>query len=164
MKETVVVTLLDADDWKRLRDLRLRSLKENPEAFGGLFEIEELIAEDGWRAKFEAVDYLAASIDGFDVGLMSVEVLEGDHGATCWVGGCWTDSNYRGRGVLRAMISYVDSHALEHGWQRQGLGVWADNLTAIAAYESLGFSKTGPMKPSDRHPGKFYLHMIRDAQ
>ena len=81
MPVEVVVTQLPIEQWQRLRDLRLRSLKENPEAFGGVFEIEEVKTETEWRSKFEKLVYLAASIDGNDVGLMSIEVLDGDHGA-----------------------------------------------------------------------------------
>ena len=163
MPVEVVVTQLPIEQWQRLRDLRLRSLKENPEAFGGVFEIEEVKTETEWLSKFEKLVYLAASIDGNDVGLMSIEVLDGDHGATCWVGGCWTDSRFRGQGVLRALFGFVDLHANDNGWQRQGLGVWADNFTAIAAYEALGFAATGEQKASDRQPGRFYIHMVRDA-
>jgi GNAT superfamily N-acetyltransferase len=163
-QSTVTVTLLKEDDWQRLRDLRLRSLKENPDAFGGVFEIEELKTQAEWRSKFENLVFLASSIGGADVGLMSVEVLDGDHGATCWVGGCWTDPKFRGQGALRALFDFLDVHSKEYGWQRQGLGVWADNFPAIAAYEALGFAAIGERQPSDRQPGRFYLHMVRDSK
>ena len=94
--------------------------------------------------------------------MLYIEVLKGDHGATCWIGGCWTDPISRGNGVMRALFNYIDSHAQEKGWIRQGLGVWVDNLIAINSYKSLGFTFAGEKMPGSRE-GKFFQHMIRDV-
>jgi len=44
MSQDVIVEIVEADNWARIRNIRLRALKENPEAFGGTFEKES--AED----------------------------------------------------------------------------------------------------------------------
>ena len=44
---------------------------------------------------------------------------------------------------MRPLFNYIGNHSLEKGWQRQGLGVWADNLVAISSYRSLGFTFAG---------------------
>ena len=162
MSHNVIVEIIHPDDWFRLRAIRLKSLQVNPEAFGGNYEIESAESESEWRKKFEKLDFLIASIDGRDAALMSVEELDGDFGATCWIGGCWSDPAYRGKGLLRAMMNFVDQQ--DSGWQVQGLGVWIDNYSAIAAYEKLGFVKMGEDTPSTRQPGKFYQRMIRESQ
>jgi len=161
MSHNVIVEIIHPDDWFRLRAIRLKSLQVNPEAFGGTHEIESAETESEWRKKFEKLDFLIASIDGRDAALMSVEELDGDFGATCWIGGCWSDPAYRGKGLLRAMMNFVDQQ--DSGWQVQGLGVWIDNYSAIAAYEKLGFVKMGEDTPSTRQPGKFYQRMIRES-
>ena len=162
MSHNVIVEIIHPDDWFRLRAIRLKSLQVNPEAFGGNYEIESAETESEWRKKFEKLDFLIASIDGRDAALMSVEELDGDFGATCWIGGCWSDPAYRGKGLLRAMMNFVDQQ--DKGWQVQGLGVWIDNYSAIAAYEKLGFVKMGEDTPSTRQPGKFHQRMIRKSQ
>ena len=162
MSHNVIVEIIHPDDWFRLRAIRLKSLQVNPEAFGGNYEIESAETESEWRKKFEKLDFLIASIDGRDAALMSVEELDGDFGATCWIGGCWSDPAYRGKGLLRAMMNFVDQQ--DSGWQVQGLGVWIDNYSAIAAYEKLGFVKMGEDTPSTRQPGKFHQRMIRKSQ
>ena len=163
MSSNMNVELLTPDQWQRLRGIRLRSLEESPSAFGGQLEFEGKFLESQWRDKFSTLDYLIAAIDRVDIALMSVETFAGDHDATCWIGGCWSDPLFRGQGALRALFDYVDLHAMEKGWQRQGLGVWADNDGAIAAYRAIGFEKAGRDQASERQPGRFYIHMVRDS-
>ena len=159
----IKVELLTADQWARARELRLDSLRDSAHAFGGNLETESVENEAQWRAKFENLNYLVASVDGVDSAIMTVENLKGDFAATAWVGGCWSSPDYRGVGLLKAMMKFVDEHAKEKGWQRQGLGVWEDNYPAIAAYEKLGFVAMGEPKLSTRVANKFYIRMIREA-
>jgi RimJ/RimL family protein N-acetyltransferase len=152
---------LIADEWQRLRAIRLASLLESPEAFGGNHEKESAMSENEWRELFTKNSYLIASYNDEDIALMYLEKFRGDFGATCWVGGCWSNPKFRGRGAVRAMFNYVDSVAEEKGWQIQGLGVFVMNKSAIAAYESLGFKAMGEPQESTRRPGNFYQRMIR---
>jgi GNAT superfamily N-acetyltransferase len=162
MSTQVNVSLLSKAEWERLRDIRIRALVENPEAFGADLTEVKTRSKEGWLKDYEKEDYLVASINGADVGMLYIEVLKGDHGATCWVGGCWTDSAYRGKGVMRALFNYIDENAVKKNWTKQGLGVWVDNLTAIKAYETLGFTFAGEKMPGSRE-GKFFQHMVRDT-
>ena len=162
LESKISVEIIHPDQWTRLRVLRLKSLQVNPEAFGGTYEIESAESESEWRAKFEKLNFLVATVDGVDAAMMSVEELVGDFGATCWIGGCWSDPSYRGKGLLRALFDFVDQQ--DRDWKIQGLGVWIDNYSAIAAYEKLGFVKMGEDTPSTRQPGKFHQRMIRKSE
>jgi len=161
MTSTPVVELLTPDQWQRVRAIRLRALEESGYAFGGTFEVESAEDEAMWRLKFEKNDFLIASVAGVDAAILYIEVLKGDFGATCWIGGCWSDPEYRGKGLMRAMFTYIDEQ--DKDWKVQGLGVWTDNFSAIAAYEKLGFVKMGEDTASTRKPGKFYQRMIRKS-
>lgn len=152
---------LKPEQWRRLRKIRLASLLDSPDAFGGSYEKESSMIEEQWRALFAKNSYLLASKDGQDIAMMFVEKLKGDFGATCWIGGCWTDPRFRGSGALRVIFEYLDEHAAERGWQVQGLGVFVTNKDAIAAYERLGFVVMGEPQESTRKPGNFYQRMIR---
>ena len=162
MNNGVAVELITPNEWQRLRSIRLQALADSENAFGGTFEAESAEDESAWRAKFEKLDFLIASVDGIDGAMLSIEVLDGDFGATCWVGGCWSDPQFRGKGLMRAMFSYIDQQ--DKDWKIQGLGVWTDNYNAIAAYEKLGFVKMGEDTESTRKPGKFYQRMIRKSE
>ena len=71
MSHNVLVEMIDPNEWQRLREIRLKSLRVNPEAFGGTHEIESTEDEAAWRMKFEKLDFLIASIDGVDAAMMS---------------------------------------------------------------------------------------------
>ena len=153
---------LNESQWERLRAIRLASLKDTPDAFGGSYEREVAFTEREWRERFTPnFSYLVASVNGKDIATMFLEKMQGDFGATCWVGGCWSNPEYRGIGAVRAMFNYVDSVAEEKCWQIQGLGVFIVNKSAIAAYEKLGFKAMGDPQESTRRPGNFYQRMIR---
>jgi RimJ/RimL family protein N-acetyltransferase len=161
MNNGVVVEIIAPNEWQRLRSIRLQALTESGHAFGGTFEVESAEDESAWRAKFEKNEFLIASVDGVDGALMYIEVLNGDFGATCWIGGCWSDPRFRGKGLMRAMFTFIDHQNKD--WKIQGLGVWTDNYSAIAAYEKLGFVKMGEDTESTRKPGMFYQRMIRES-
>ena len=161
MSQKIEVSLLIPDEWERLKQIRIRALTANPEAFGAKSTEVMSQPKDDWLKLYEKKDYLIASSGGVDVGMLYIEVLKGDHGATCWIGGCWTDPDFRGIGVMRSLFNYIDDHASEKGWQRQGLGVWADNLVAINSYKSLGFAFAGEKILGDTS-GKYFQHMVRD--
>lgn len=162
MSKEPIVELLEPNDWQRLRSIRLQALTDSGHAFGGTLEGESAEDEAAWREKFVKNDYLIASVDGRDVAMLSVEVLNGDFGATCWIGSCWSNPDFRGKGLLRSLFTYIDKQ--DKDWKIQGLGVWTDNYTAIAAYEKLGFVKMGEDTESTRKPGMYYQRMIRKSK
>ncbi len=160
----IEVKELHADDWQRLRAIRLKSLQESPDVLEGDFDAESKQDEAAWRKKFAKLTFLVASYQSVDVGLMSIEVLDGDFGATCWIGGCWVSPEARGQGILRAMFNYVDGQVPVRDWSKQGLGVMEDNLLAISAYEKLGFVEMGEKKIANPELNTFYQRMIRAAK
>lgn len=159
----IAVRVLSPDQWSDLKAIRLSSLRNNPESLEGDYATESEYSHEQWRELFKKCDWLIASINGEDVGLLNIEVLDGDFGATCWIGACWVDESARGKGVLPALFRYIDSQSLKRGWQKQGLGVLVANSRAIRAYEKLGFTKMGDEKQASLNPPTFYQRMIRES-
>lgn len=160
----LAVTELTNKSWQRFRDIRVASLTADPDAFGGdLTQILQQSQAD-WEEKFEAQTPIVATYRDQDIALMVIENIQGDFGATCWIGGCWVQPDFRGHGVMRTMFDYVDQQAENKSWQVQGLGVWVNNFAAIAVYEAIGFSNAGEPKPSTSKPGMFYQRMIKNVE
>ena len=59
----IKVELLTTEQWVRAKNLRLESLRDSAHAFGGNLELESAQIESEWRAKFEKLSYLVASVD-----------------------------------------------------------------------------------------------------
>ncbi|CAN2233972.1 GNAT family N-acetyltransferase [Candidatus Planktophila dulcis] len=163
MSHIVLVQELDENQWTRYRDIRLAALESDGHAFGGNLDSERLFTESEWRSKARQYIALVAVVGAEDIGMMTVENLKGDFGATSWVGSCWVDPEYRQHGALRALFEYLDLHAAQRDWSVQGLGVWVDNEIAITAYEKLGFEKMGEKQESTRKPGLYYQRMLRKS-
>ena len=163
MSHIVLVQELDENQWTRYRDIRLAALESDGHAFGGNLDSERLFTESEWRSKARQYIALVAVVGAEDIGMMTVENLKGDFGATSWVGSCWVDPEYRQHGALRALFEYLDIHAAQRDWSVQGLGVWVDNEIAITAYEKLGFEKMGEKQESTRKPGLYYQRMLRNS-
>ncbi|CAN2234040.1 NAT_SF domain containing protein [Candidatus Planktophila dulcis] len=163
MSRIVLVQELDENQWTRYRDIRLAALESDGHAFGGNLDSERLFTESEWRSKARQYIALVAVVGAEDIGMMTVENLKGDFGATSWVGSCWVDPEYRQHGALRALFEYLDLHAAQRDWSVQGLGVWVDNEIAITAYEKLGFEKLGEKQESTRKPGMYYQRMLRKS-
>jgi ribosomal protein S18 acetylase RimI-like enzyme len=163
MSRIVLVQELDENQWTRYRDIRLAALESDGHAFGGNLDSERLFTESEWRSKARQYIALVAVVGAEDIGMMTVENLKGDFGATSWVGSCWVDPEYRQHGALRALFEYLDLHAAQRDWSVQGLGVWVDNEIAITAYEKLGFEKMGEKQESTRKPGMYYQRMLRKS-
>ncbi len=161
---SLAVEELSDENWPRYRALRVKSLLNDPQAFGGDFEAIKNAPDLEWQTKMQTLKPIIAMVNDQDVGLMIVEPIAGDFQSTCWIGGCWVDPAFRGMGVMREMFNFIDSVAEEKNWARQGLGVWEDNLIAIGVYKSLGFKSVGKPKPSTSKPGKFYQRMIRNSE
>jgi GNAT superfamily N-acetyltransferase len=152
---------LDSEHWTTVRDLRLASLRDDPDAFGATLEEEGHWSEGQWRDFIARQAVFALHDHEGPAGIALVETLDGDFGATCWLGGCWVSPRARRRGLLRHFLSRLDAEAATRGWQVQGLGVWENNHNAIAAYEALGFALVGDAVVSTRRPPRRYVRMIR---
>lgn len=164
------VEVLGSDAWARVRALRLAALTSDPYAYGATAEREAAYDESHWRETAAQDLWLAAVIEGHDVGVMAVEAVlppmvvdacptfvEG----CAWLYGCWVAKDARGSGVPAAFVQFLDGIAGDRGWRRQGLGVFTDNVRARRAYERLGFVTAGEPLESRRKPGTYFQPMFR---
>jgi ribosomal protein S18 acetylase RimI-like enzyme len=131
--------LLSADDWAVLRDVRLRSLADSPDAFGSTLEREAPFDEQEWRQRL--LHPVAVVLDGSRA--VSVGgVFPYDGALNIW--GMWTDPEHRGRGHARAVLDRLLAGTAE---RRVQLHVNVANPRARAVYEKYGFLGTGELEP-----------------
>ena len=158
--EIVTATVNDVD---RLRALRLAALKDTPDAFGAKYEDEVNKPISEWRDRLKNTHWSFAVVDGIDVGLIAVDRAEKDRNSDCWLSSWWIHQDHRGSGIPKLMLNWVEQLCIEKKWEKIGLGVWPDNLRAIAAYKKLGFTERQKLLPSRSIPGLMYLAMYKNV-
>ncbi len=146
----------------RLRDLRLRALEDAPYAFGAKHNVESEKPIEYWQNYLENTYWCFATFDRKDIGLLAVDKADADRGSDCWMSSWWLAESYRGKGVPKVMLEWLDNLCETKGWHKQGLGVWPENERAIAAYLKLGFVKGEKPIQSRSTPDKMYLPMYRN--
>jgi len=124
------------DDWADLRDIRLRSLADSPDAFASTLEREQAFTEDDWRRRLSGAVYVVDDPQPVAVGGIF------DNNGSPHVWGMWTDPDHRGRGHARRILDAL----IPPGSSAQ-LDVNITNGGARAAYERYGFVGTGVVEP-----------------
>ncbi|MBA3307258.1 MAG: GNAT family N-acetyltransferase [Chloroflexi bacterium] len=164
----VCVRRITAADGPLLRELRLRSLSEAPEAFGQSLADAAARPDAEWRAEAKAASqgdrraWFIAHDAGADrttsVGVVLVRRRPPD---VALVFSMWVDPQVRRGGVGRVLIRAATDWAASWGADRVVLWVVAGNEPAIRFYQRLGFTlvDSGPDAESGRAYGA--LAMVR---
>lgn len=143
-----VVRRLEADDWRDLREIRLRALADAPDAFGSTLAREKDRDEADWRGWLEAQDrvVVVAERGGRIVGIASGGPAPSEE-RIAGLYAMWVEPASRGSGVAARLVTAVEEWAQDAGYPRIGLGVTTTNERAVAFYRKLGYDDSG-----ERHP------------
>lgn len=138
------------DEWREVRDLRLRALADAPDAFGSTLEREREHGEREWLGWISGWD---ESANRFVVGIeedawigMAVGSRTGEE-ALAHVYGMWVDPRARRAGLGRRLLDDVTAWLHSLGAREIELGVTATNRGAVAFYERVGFLDTTERRP-----------------
>jgi ribosomal protein S18 acetylase RimI-like enzyme len=138
------------EDWRRVRDLRLRALEDSPDAFGSTLEIERTHAETdwlGWISGWEGTENRCAiaEADGAWVGMAVGSQVRVERHAHLY--GMWVDPRFRRSGLGARLVEAVVAWAAARGAPAIELDVTETNRDALAFYERCGFAATGRRHP-----------------
>src|SRR5436190_2193874 len=122
---SVVVRRIKPTEWPTLRELRLASLLDAPEAFGQTHENALAIPDAEWQqisrasASGNTRTWLIASVDGVDVGLVQARKRAPDD---CLVFSMWVAPEARRSGVCQVLIDAVAEWGA--GWGARRIVLW----------------------------------------
>ena len=134
------------------RDVRLRALRDAPDAFGEAAaqvearppsyweELTRSVTQPGRHVMFVACE--GNAVCGSIYGLRDAESSTAGR-----VGGSWVEPSYRRRGMGNALLQAVISWAREERFERLRLWAPAAGAAALAFYRQAGFSETGQRRP-----------------
>jgi GNAT superfamily N-acetyltransferase len=137
-----MIQRLTPEDGERLREIRLASLRDAPDAFGSTYDETAARPDSSWRGQLETLATFVAVVAGLDVGIVRGAPFDGEPTAAILLS-MWVAPAARGKGAGEALVSAVADWAREEGFERLLLDVANDNAPAIALYARTGFLPTG---------------------
>jgi GNAT superfamily N-acetyltransferase len=164
----VAVTIRKLEPWEVAlhRDIRLRALRDAPDAFGETAAEAEVRPQSYWEDLTQSVTgpgrhvmFLAcegSAIYGSTYGLRDRESLGAGR-----VGGTWVEPAYRRRGIGTALLQAVISWARAERFSHMRLWAPAASIGALALYRQAGFNATGNSRPLPTNVAQQILELER---
>ncbi len=75
---------------------------------------------------------------------------------TCWLGITIGERAYRGLGIGKEAMRFIEKYAKDIGFERMELGVFEFNKKAIKFYQKLGYKHIGTIPNFTFYNGKWY--------
>jgi GNAT superfamily N-acetyltransferase len=142
------------DEWIVLRDVRLASLLDAPEAFGSTHAREVEFDEATWRDRATANGWYVATRDGAVDGIVAGYHDAGSPLTQRHLIAMWVAPHARGTGLAAELVESVVEWARVDGATELTLGVADGNERARALYIKCGFVSTGERFPLHSDPSR----------
>ncbi len=146
----IKIVHLKPDDWATLRELKLRSMEQEPIAFDDQMRAIKqylLRTEDEWRDKLDEEKFPRISVFAEDNGnyIGMVSALLNVRRQRAQIHHLFVDGQgYRGRGIGRRLMTTLINEIKARGNIKTAyLGVMEEQKAARKLYESLGFVEVG---------------------
>lgn len=155
----ISIQRIEPDEWPTLRDIRLRSLLDSPEAFGQRHSEAAAGTDAEWMANANAsakgnrrIWFFARDESDASVGIVQARRRQP---FDCLLFSMWVAPEARRLGVGGALVDAVQSWGASWGARRVVLWVLAANEPALRFYDRIGFSllADGPDVESGRAYG-----------
>jgi ribosomal protein S18 acetylase RimI-like enzyme len=152
------VKVLTPDDWRVLREIRLRALSESPEMFLSIYEQEEGYDEPKWQSEFMRGDWYvgmaASESPGKPVSVLGITREPDTPAHHCFLEYVWVAPGFRRRGLAFTMIGHVLGQLHSVGVRTVFLWVLDGNENATRLYKRIGFVGCHYSHPLEARPGR----------
>jgi ribosomal protein S18 acetylase RimI-like enzyme len=151
----MIVRRLGARDLDVFRDLRLRSLRRDPDNYASDYEDWINYPDARWLAYLDEPVF-AAFVEGAAVGLIGlIPQTRARMAHRTGLAMVWVDEDRRGEGVADALLTACLDMARGLGCLQVELSVNAENARAVRFYERHGFRCYGRLPRGFRTPTGF---------
>lgn len=146
------------------REVRLRALRDTPQAFGSTYAKEVQFSDEEWLQRVarwsgeSGIGYLA--MEGGD-GCGIAGVLLEEDGACGHLVSMWVAPTHRKCGTGRLLVNAIAGWVRQRGIHTLRLMVTSSNEPAMLFYQRLGFSRTGRTEPYPNDPALIEYEMSK---
>jgi len=160
----VTVRSLQPTEWPLYRALRLRALRDSPDAFATTYSEAHSRTDTDWRNRLAAMSTahdlaLVAELESTSVGLVWVRIDPATPD-TAHLYQMWVAPECRSRGVGKALLDTAIAWSASNGAHSIQLGVALGNSPARRLYEGAGFRVVGGPEPLRTDSDLEVQHML----
>lgn len=140
----VRIVRVGEDQWRAVREVRLRALADSPDAFGSALDREQKFTEAHWRMRLRGTPtWLALDEEAVPRGMVSLIQEPGSPIDDRHVVGLWVAPEARRRGIAWTLLDAACDHAVAAGARTVSLWLLDGNTAAGDLYVRAGFRRTG---------------------
>lgn len=145
--EKVEITTLQPDDWRQYRDLRLRALKDEPQAYASTYEENAKRPNEFWIERLqdalkEESQWLLFAKQNKDLVGMVGAFARDDQKDTAHIIAVYVVEEARGQGISRKLMdSFIEKIQNNKSIKRLITAVNVEQEAAHNLYRSLGFAE-----------------------
>jgi ribosomal protein S18 acetylase RimI-like enzyme len=147
------IILLTADEWVKLRKIRLTALRESPQAFLSTYARESVYEADRWRAEFIRGNWYTGIVMGGPVSLLGVTREPGMPVHERYLEYLWVSPEHRRSGMAIEMLKVVLKRLRAAKVRTVFVWVLDGNDAARNLYERIGFVDSNHRQPLAERPG-----------
>ena len=161
----IVIESITLQNVSVFKEVRLRSLRDTPSAFGSTYAKESQFPDAEWVARAVrcngeiGIGFLA--MDGNTACGIAGSFLDQNDATRAQLISMWTAPTHRRQGVGRLLVDEVITWARSRGARTLLLLVTSVNEPAMRFYERLGFTRTGRSEPYPNDPAVIEYEMAR---
>ena len=152
---------------RRLRELRLRALRDAPDAFATTVEQAQERPPQHWedfavKSEVAATQVTLVVVDDARWLAMTSCFLDEEVPHAAWLVQMWVEPESRGLGLGRRLVEAAADWARARGVTRLKTSVSEGNAAAEALYEAVGFHPTGERGRLASNPSVAEVGLIRE--
>lgn len=156
----ISIIKLPPSKWHIYKDIRLKALYDDPQAFGSTYEVESTFSDEKWQER--PLDNNTIILVAMDqekvVGMVGAHWEHWEkvrHIAHIW--GMFVDKEYRGQGIGRHLMEEIELKAKERPHtEKIKLEVVTDQETALELYKNLGYREVGVQERQMKQNNVYY--------
>lgn len=164
---TITIRSATEDDVAVVRELRLEALRVSPTSFGADYHVDSQLSWETWQERIRdntdgirGMIYIAAVQEQLVAmtGIRRQTSSKMQHNADIW--GVYTQPDWRGIGLVDALIVGCLNWARSQQMMAVKLGVVTTNAAAIHCYLRCGFSVYGVDPAAIYYEGAYYDELL----